>query len=138
MANTITTQTILDGPRNLVIKTYLVNTGVASQQSDVTLVDVSAFNDSVGAELTRVRIIKVEAAMSGSAVPWSAQLLWDADTNVPIINIGGDVSDFDRDYTDIGGLPNNASTGINGDILWSTIGVGNNDEGHITLYMKKQ
>ncbi len=134
MANAITAQTIHDGPRNLVIKTYVVADG-SGQESDTVIVNVSDFNDSVGAELARVRIMKVEASMTGA---WSAQLLWDATTNVEIITIPGDVSDFNRDYSSHGGIPNNAGTGITGDILWSTLTLASADEGHITLYMKKQ
>ena len=135
MANTITAQTIIDGPRNLVIKTYLVGDGTPAQESDTILVNVSDFVDSLGATLTRVKIMKIESATAGG---WSVQLAWDATTNVPIVNIAGDVSDFDRDYSSFGGLINNAGTGITGDILWTTTGIGANDEGHITLYMKKQ
>ena len=133
MPNTITTQTILDGHRNLVVKTYIVSDGTAL--SDTVLINVSDFLDSVGATLTRVTILKVEAAFVGA---WSAQLFWDATTNVPIVTIPGDVTDFVRDYTSIGGLPNNAGTGITGDILWSSLALANTDEGHITLYMAKK
>ena len=66
MANTITTQTLVDGPRNLVIKTYLDNTGTGSEQSAAVLVNVSDFLDSVGATLTRVKIMRVEAATQGA------------------------------------------------------------------------
>ena len=133
MPNVITTQTIHDGPRNLVVKTYIVSDSTAL--SDTNLINVSDFVDSNGAELTRVKIMKVEAAFNGV---WSAQLLWDATTNVEILDIPGDVTDFWRNYTDIGGLINNAGTGITGDILWTSIGLANTDEGHITLYLKKQ
>ncbi len=135
MANVITPQVIIDGPRNLVIKTYLDADGTPAQESDTVLVNVSDFVDSVGATLTRVKIMKIEAAMSGG---WSVKLDWDATTNVPIVSIAGDIADFDRDYSSFGGLINNGGTGVTGDILWTTIGIGSEDEGHITLYMKKQ
>ena len=135
MANTITAQTLHDGPRNLVIKTHIDSTASPVELADVILVNVSDFVDSVGATLARVKIMKIEAALGA----WSVELLWDATTNVPIVSIPTDpLGTFVRDWTDIGGIINDAGSGITGDILWTSTGLGANELGHITLYMKKQ
>ncbi len=131
MVDTVTPQILHDGPRNLVVKTSMDSDGTG--QSNAILINVSDFVDSVGATLARVRIMKIEAALG----TWGAELLWDATTNVPIVTIHPDFP-YSKDWTDIGGISNDAGTGITGDILWTTSTLGADETGYITLYMKKQ
>ena len=49
------------------------------------------------------------------------QLLFDATTNVFIIELG-ETSSGHHDYRDLGGIPNNAGSGVTGDVLFTTVG----------------
>ncbi len=131
MANVITKQTIMDGPRNLVVKATIVGDGVEGEYTDELLINVSDYSSPTPDGTNPVKITKIWACLNG----FSATLEWDATTNVDILTIPQD-EDFDQDYTDISGLANNAGTGITGDILIDTAGLGA-EEGTLLLWMRK-
>ena len=126
MALTVTGQTLRDGPRNLVRK--FTFGGTTGDVTVLSLVDVSAFS------ATKVKIMRVHANLSG----FSAALVWDATANVDALGlIAGET---DADFSDVGGLINNAGTGVTGDILLRSDGytaAAGEDNGHIILWMKK-
>lgn len=94
-------QTILDGPRNVVVK--VVNeAGPAT-----TIVDVSALVPAC----TQVTIDKVWYSKADTA---TLQVLWDATADVVALDLAG--RDGFMDFTCFGGLVNNAGAGITGDI----------------------
>lgn len=127
MTVTVTRQTINDGPRNLTVKCTL-----ASDSTDVSnqsLIDVSTY---AGAP-TDVKIVGVKALLGGFRV----DLHWDASSNVDIFSIP-DGEDVDQCYRSFGGYVNNAGSGKTGDILFSTSGIANGEEGYITLEMVKR
>ena len=127
MANSIITQTIVDGERNVVTKTHIVGDG-SGEETATQLLDVSAFSGAPGT----VKITKIQAYLSG----FSVSLLWDATTDVEIVNLPTD-DNLSQDYMRFGGLINNAGTGVTGDIMFTTVGLGLADEGTIVLEMKK-
>ena len=131
MANVGTKQTLMDGPRNLVVKVALVADGVADS-SDELMINVSDYSSPTPDGTNPVKITRIWAQLAGFA----ATLEWDATTNVDIVTISIDM-EFDQDYRSIGGLVNNAGTGITGDILIDTAGIAAGDEGTILLWMRK-
>ena len=127
MTNTIEAQTINDGERNLVVKVHIDGDG-SGEETATLLIDMSAYNNSP----TSLRLDRVQAALTG----FSVELLWDATTDVHATNI----PDFDvsQDFGHIGGLNNNAGTGVTGDVNFSTVGLGSGDTGTMMLYFTKK
>lgn len=126
MADAVTSQTLVDGLKNVVMKFTNVSDGTG--ESAVTKVDVSTL---VGAP-TAVRIDKIHAATFGMAV----NILWDADTDVTCFVVPTDCAG-DFEFCHFGGLKNNAGTGVTGDIKFTTIGHTAGDTYTIILEMTK-
>ena len=124
MADTVSSQTLIDGTKNVVMKFTSLSDGTG--ESAVTKVDVSALNGAP----SRVRIMKAHYSVSGKVVT----LLWDATTDVRIMDLQGDGC---FDATSFGGFYNNAGAGVNGDILLTTTGHTANDSYTIVLEMVK-
>lgn len=124
MANAIASQTLISGPRNLILKVTFDGDG-SGDESGTTLVDVSSFNTS------EVRLIRVQASLVG----FSMSVSWDATTDKLFMTVPD--YEFNQDFTMFGGLVNNAGAGKTGDIVYNTIGLGASDHGHIILEMVK-
>ena len=110
MANTVTTQTLLDGPRSLVI----LLTGVldTSNEARTIKVDVSSY-DPVP---TKVRVDKIQYSIAGAL---QVLLDWDATTDVTFAVLSGQ---GEIEACKFGGLQNNAGAGVTGDIYLTTLG----------------
>ena len=131
MADAVTTQTIIDGERNCVMKFTNVSDG--SGESAVAKVDVSALAANAnGKACSEVRIQRVSHAIVGMSV----QLFFNASTNVLAMELT-ESSNGHMDFQDFGGIPNNAGSGKNGDILFTTKGHSSGDTYSITLEMTK-
>lgn len=124
MADAVSSQTLVDGARNVVMK--FTNTSDGTGEAAVLKVDVSALN---GAPST-VRINKIHYSVAGMVV----RLLWDADTDVTIVDLQGDGC---LDASCFGGLYNNAGAGVTGDIRLTTIGHTSGDSYSLILEMSK-
>lgn len=124
MADAVTSQTLIDGKRNAVMK--FTNLSDGTGESAVLKVDVSALNDSPGT----VKISRVWYDIAGMSV----NILWDADTDVTALMLQG--SGF-FDFKPFGGLDNNAGTGVTGDIKFTTSGHTSGDSYTILLEMEK-
>ena len=110
MANTVTTQTLLDGPRNLVILlTAVLDT---SNEARTIKVDVSSY-DPVP---TKVRVDKIQYSIAGAL---QVLLDWDATTDVTFAVLSGQ---GEIEACKFGGLQNNAGAGVTGDIYLTTLG----------------
>lgn len=127
MANTITRQTLIDGPRNLVVKVHILG-DASGDETNTSLIDVSTY---AGAP-DRVRIDRI--TWSGDV--FDVHMHWDATANVDILTLASG-QPIDQKYDGFGGLINNAGTGVTGDILFSTVGLGA-EEGTIILEMVKK
>lgn len=103
-----TKQVIEEGPRNYILKVD----GTAAEAASL-LVDVSTLNPPC----TRLRLLQITYSMDPAA---TMQLLWDATTATTLLNLSGS-NDADMCFEDFGGIPNNAGTGVTGDILLTTI-----------------
>lgn len=124
MADAVSSQTIIDGARNVVMK--FTNTSDGTGEAAVLKVDVSALS---GAPST-VSIKRIHYSVAGMVV----RLLWDATTDVTIVDLQGDGH---LDACAFGGLPNNAGAGVTGDILLTTVGHTAGDSYTIILEMTK-
>ena len=131
MADAVTSQTIIDGERNCVMK--FTNVGDGTGESAVAKVDVSALtSNSAGVSCSEVRVLRVSHAIVGMSV----QLFLNATSNVLLMELA-ESSNGHMDFADFGGLPNNAGSGKNGDILFTTKGHSSGDTYSITLEMVK-
>ena len=120
MADAVTSQTILDsGGRDLVMKFTNISDGTG--ESAVAKIDVSALNTepSTGASCSRVVLQRIWFSNIGMGF----KLYWNATTNMFICQAPKDWSDT-WDFTDssitLPGIPNNAGSGVNGDLLLTT------------------
>ena len=131
MADTVTSQTILDGERNCVMKFTNVSDGTG--ESAVAKVDVSALAaNAAGTGCSEVRVMRISHAIVGMSV----QLFFNASTNVLIAELA-ESSNGHMDFKEFGGIPNNAGSGKNGDILFTTKGHSSGDTYSIVLEMVK-
>jgi len=131
MADAVTTQTIIDGERNCVMKFTNVSDGTG--ESAVAKVDVSALaSNAAGVACSEVRVMRVSHAIVGMSV----QMFLDATSNVLLMELA-ESSNGHMDFKDFGGIPNNAGSGKTGDILFTTKGHTSGDTYSITLEMVK-
>lgn len=127
MADAVTSQVIVEGDRNLVMKFTNISDGTG--ESAVTKVDVSALAPAAA----DVVIEKIHYATFGMAV----RILFDATTDVPAWLVpADDCGTFD--FTAFGGITNNAGTGKTGDLQFTTIGHSSGDTYTIILEMRKR
>lgn len=124
MADAVSSQTLIDGTKNVVMK--LTNLSDGTGESAVLKVDVSTLSGAP----SRVRIMKVHYSVTGMV----ATLLWDATSDVRILDLAGDGW---FDFTSFGGLYNNAGAGVTGDIQLTTTGHTLGDSYSIVLEMIK-
>ena len=119
MADAVTSQTIEDGGKNLVMKFTNISDGTG--ESAVAKIDVSAVDTepSTGAACSRVTLQRIWFSNIGMGF----KLHWKATSNMFICQAPKDWSDT-WDFTDssitLPGIPNNAGGGINGDLLLTT------------------
>lgn len=129
---TVTSQTIIDGERNLVVKLHITG---ATDLSDETLIDASSFSPTfTSASLMRVQGSMPVTEQAGGAGP-IVSLEWDATSNVPIIDLSA--GNFDHDFSEFGGIPNNAGAGKTGDIVASSAGASADTGYFLILHLRK-
>ena len=131
MADTVTSQTIQDGERVAVLKFTNVSDGTG--ESAVKKVDVSALTtNSAGESCTSVSIARIYWACVGMRV----NIEFDATTNVLAMPLPAD-STGDEYYDLFSGIPNNAGSGVTGDIDFTTVGQSCGDAYSIILVLNK-
>ena len=131
MADAVTSQTIIDGERNCVMKFTNVSDGTG--ESAVAKVDVSALAaNAAGVSCAEVRVMRISHAIVGMSV----QVFLDASSNVLLMELA-ESSNGHMDFRDFGGLPNNAGSGKTGDVLFTTKGHSSGDTYSIVLEMVK-
>ena len=131
MADAVTSQTIADGERNVLMKFTNVSDGTG--EAAVAMVDVSALSsNSRGVACSEVRIMQVRFALVGMSV----QLFFDATANVLAFELA-ESSNGNLEFDEFGGIPNNSGSGKTGDILFTTIGHTSGDTYMIVLEMVK-
>ena len=130
MANVVTSQTIHDGGRTLVMKFTNISDG--SAEVAVKKVDVSTLSGhpTTGTACTSVDIRRVLYTTSGISV----DILWDATANVAAWTVHGNGH---LDFRSMGPISNNAGDGVTGDILFTVVGPSSGDRYSILLEMSK-
>ena len=116
MANSVTTQTVIDGPRHVIIKFEGVLD--TSDVSSMTVVDPALLSDMNinGIKASQLRIDKIVFDVEDTL---SVNLFWDATTPVRIWELAGRGKIDARHY---GGMQNNSTTGKTGKITATTQG----------------
>lgn len=130
MADTVSTITLLDTPKRLVIK--LLNLSDGTGESGVTKVDKSTYTGLNGLEPDHFIIERIEYDISGMIVT----LLTDATSDVVLARMGG-TGGGHLDYREAGGLSTKRGDNSPGDILLTTTAASASDSYDITLYLKK-
>tara|TARA_R100001015_G_C4422827_1_gene22804 strand:- start:96 stop:500 length:405 start_codon:yes stop_codon:yes gene_type:complete len=132
MADAVTSQTLIDGPKHAVMKFTNISDG--SGESAVTKVDVSALAASVDGDACNEVVIE---RIWWQCIGMKVRILFDATSDAFCIELGENQSG-NHDYSDFGGLTNNAGSGKTGDINFTTVGHSSADTYTIILYMRKK
>ena len=134
MADTVTSQLIVNGPRNLVIA--LTNLSDGTGQSSVKVVDAQSATYAVNQQGqlivpgVHLKLTGIDYQIGGMIV----KLQWDATTPVDLYTLTG----YDRaDFKKFGGIPNPNTAGATGSILLTTVGQVANSTYSIVLHMIK-
>ena len=131
MADAVTSQTIQDGEKTAILKFTNVSDG--SGESAVKKVDVSALaTNSAGQTCTSVSVARIYWVTFGMSV----KLEFDATSNVLLVHLPAD-STGDEYYDLFTGIPNNAGSGVTGDIDLTTAGHSSGDAYTIILVLNK-
>ena len=131
MADALTSQVIQDGGHTAVLKFTNISDGTG--QAAAVLVDV----DSLSVDpVTRQACTGVTLqTITFSNIGMGVELLWDATSNVPLLNLPQDWEDT-IDFSAFG-IPNNAAGGKTGDILVTTVGATAGDTDLLVLTLTK-
>lgn len=128
MADTVSSKVIVNERSHYVIR--LTNKSDGTGESAVLKVDRSTLVDLNGEEPRRLIVDRVLGHVDGMNV----SLLFDATTDDLIGVFSG--FDIERDFRDIGGLPDPLSAGNVGDLLLTTTGHGVGDSYDLTIYLR--
>ena len=135
MANDVTIQTILDGPRNAVIKVSgVLDTSNLAQQVLIDPAALCGIDNTGNSKAAKLLINKITHNVEDAL---AVNLWWDATTPVRIEDLSGRGM---QDHKHFGGLTNNAGAGVTGKILIATQGwtAGAILSFSVTLELKKQ
>jgi len=131
MADAVTSQTLLDGERLAIMKFTNISDGTG--ETAVTKVTVSSLTASnSGKACTGVTVTKITSVCHGLEV----RMYWDATTDVPFF-LSTINTNYENDFSTIGGITNNAGTGKNGNIVFSTADASSGDTYTVVLEMVK-
>jgi hypothetical protein len=127
MADAVTSQTILDGERLFIAKFTNISDGTG--ETAVLKIDVSTLaRNSFNLACNGVKLNKIYATTHGMEV----RILWGATTDVFAWMIPQNTN-YLMDLSSFGGIPNNASTGVTGDVLFTTADASSGDMYTIVL-----
>ena len=131
MADAVTSQTLLDGERMAIMKFTNISDGTG--ETAVTKVNVSNLAKSgSGQACTGVIVNKITSVCHGMEV----RMYWDATVDVPFFMTTINTN-YMNDFSDIGGITNNAGAGKNGNIVFSTADASAGDTYTVVLEMIK-
>jgi hypothetical protein len=131
MADAVTSQTLVDNQTTAVMLFTNISDGVG--ESLVTKVNVANLAaNATGQACTGVSVQKIHTSCHGLEV----RMYWDATADVLFFATAQN-NQFTFDFSNFGGIVNNASTGKTGNILFSTADQSAGDTYTIILEMKK-
>ncbi len=115
MADTVTSQVLLDGERLYIAKFTNISDGTG--ENKVLKIDVSTLaRSSQNLVCNGVKINKMWALTHGMEV----QIYWDA-TSDQFVTVVPQNTNYLMDFSSFGGISNNAGAGVTGDVLFSTL-----------------
>ena len=121
----------MDGERLVVMKFTNISDGTG--ETAVTKVNVSTLlPNGNGKACTGVIVNKITSVCHGMEV----RMYWDASTDVPFF-LATINTNYENDFSKIGGITNNAGAGKNGNIVFSTSDQTNGDTYTVVLEMVK-
>jgi hypothetical protein len=131
MADAVTSQTLLDGERLAIMKFTNISDGTGETAvTKVTASSLAASNS--GKACSGVTVTKIMSVCHGMEV----RMYWDATTDVPFF-LSAVNTNYENDFSKIGGITNNAGTGKNGNIVFSTADASSGDTYTVVLEMVK-
>jgi len=130
MADAVTSQTIFQGDKQVIMKFTNISDGTG--ESGVVKVDVSALTPYQGKPCIAVQIDRIYAMTHGMEV----RMYWAATTPQLIVTVPQNVMNT-LEFGDFGGIDNNAGTGKNGNITFTTVDYTAGDMYTIILVMRK-
>lgn len=134
MANAIKNARIVAGPRS--VTQYLTILSDGTEETDYVLYDSSAVATALGiTDPLDSTIVAISASVSAAATA-RVRLEWDADTDITAIDIPVQAGPTKFNFSRVGGLPNQAGTGITGDITLTTTGLESGDTIMIVLTVR--
>lgn len=122
MADSVTTQTLLDGERLVVMKFTNLSDGTGEIAVNKILPANLAAN-AFGAACTDLKINKIWSTTTGMGV----NILWDASADVLAWTVPSDTNYWMEFGEHLGGIPNNAGAGKTGNLAFSTVGASAGD-----------
>ena len=130
MADTVTSQTMINGPRNLVMK--FTNESDGTGESAVTKVDATSttFANRGVVPGIHLKVARIIFAIYNGAV----RVQWNASANTDMAILAGTGT---MDFTFMGGLPNPNNSGATGSISFTTVGFASGSSYVIDLEMIK-
>ena len=121
MADLVASQTLLDGERLFIGKFTNISDGTG--ETAVVKINPSTLSvNAFGRACNGVKINKIWATTHGMEV----RILWDATTDLFTWMIPQN-SNYLMDFSSFGGLQNNAGTGVNGNVLFTTADASSGD-----------
>lgn len=135
MADAVTSQTLFDGPRNVVMK--FTNLSDGSGESAVKKVDVTALSPNPGTSLRITRIVfDINTGGDSTTVgDASLSLLWEASANVVLGVFSGYGDTVEMECGP--GIVNTKAAGATGSIMFTTNNFVTGCSYTVVLYMKK-
>ena len=115
MANTQTTQVLIDNAIRSIIKSTITADGIVGDET-FTIYDASAYTPAT----TNPKLDKIMVFNTGDV---GGILKWNATADVTIFTLPDPDHTMNFDFTDFGGIVNNAGAGKTGDILLTTVGL---------------
>lgn len=137
MANTKTLKVITAGTKEAVVYLTLAYVDAATE-TDYVLFDSSVVAGLVGdTDPLTSNILEIHASVSAAATA-RVWLEWDASTDVVALDIPVQSGPTQACFEHFGGLPNQAGSGITGDILLNATGLSTGDIITVVLRVKRQ
>ena len=132
MADAVATQTIQDGAKTAIFRFTNVSDGTG--ESAVTKIDVSSLSNDPMTDkaCSSVVIEKIYYQTIGMGV----KIFFDASSDVLAWQLNADWADT-LDFSDFTGIPNNAGSGVTGDIQFTTVGHSSGDVYNIVMQVRK-
>jgi len=121
MADAVATQTLLDGERLVIQKFTNISDGTGETAVN-KIIPANLSPNAFGLACNGVKINRIWATTHGFEV----RILWDATTDVFAWMIPQNTNYF-MDFSDFGGLQNNAGTGKTGNVAFTTADASSGD-----------